>query len=213
MNESNKERWSELETKRFVSSYLKKTILWDRKHPTFRNQVRKKAAYKMLMKEFEFSSITEVKIKMRSIGATFNQAVKKSQQKQNYVPKLCWFAEMDHAFNRKRRAKTATVKQDVIEHSSVKEIVSTIVLPVDDQTEVTVNSDPKNDNNIEPNEEQYGIYDLDGETFVKELESNAESTKLFLKSLRGIFERLTYKQNLQARIKIQEVLYNIMNNN
>lgn len=145
MNEIKNDKWSELKTLSFVSSYLKKTILWDTQNPTFRNQVRRDAAHKTLMKEFEFSSIAEAKT-------------------------------------------LSDILQKVVNNESTN----------------TVHSDLEIDSNIEPNEEQ---------VYVKKLESDAESTKHFLRSLQGIFNGLTYKQNLQARIEIQKVLYSVMNEN
>lgn len=131
-----------------------------------------------------------------------------------------WFAEMDHAFNTNGKAKTfkkfANVKQEVEERTSKREKVLKMEVTVNEEAKCTVTSEPEIDSDaaefiIEPYEEQtYEIVEPTVDTAVKDVETVKGSTELFLNSLRQIFERFTDKQNMQARIKIQEVLYNVM---
>lgn len=88
MRESKKEKWPELKTKCFVSSYLKKTCLWNTKNPGYEDKVKKDIAYKMLMKEFKITNTAEVKNKIRILRTTFTQEVKRAQLEKDYVPKL-----------------------------------------------------------------------------------------------------------------------------
>lgn len=128
-----------------------------------------------------------------------------------------WFAEMDHAFNTNGKAKTfkkfANIKQEVGERKRISKTES----PVKDEATNISNSDPEIDSDtteiiIEPYEEpSYEIEEANPDTSVKE--PSLTSTELFLQSLQNIFEKFTDQQNLRARIKIQEVLYNVMYEN
>lgn len=128
-----------------------------------------------------------------------------------------WFAEMDHAFNTNGKAKTfkkfANIKQEVGERKRIFKTES----PVKDEATNISNSDPEIDSDtteiiIEPYEEQtYEIEEATPDTSIKE--PSLTSTELFLQSLQDIFEKFTDQQNLRARIKIQEVLYNVMYEN
>lgn len=128
---------------------------------------------------------------------------------------------MDHAFNTNGKAKTfkkfANVKQEVEERVSKRDRVCKMDLIVNDETKCTLSSDPEFDSDateiiIEPYELQtYEIEEPEPESEpVRDMETVRSSTGLFLDSLRQIIERLTDKQNMLARIKIQEVLYNVM---
>ena len=132
-----------------------------------------------------------------------------------------WFAEMEHAFNTSGKAKTfkkfvnlkpefdklplLRIKQLKLESQAKDDGTNSIETDIDsDATEIII--EPYEDVPSEIEELSSEVEEVLSEVHV----SNTTSTELFLKSIQDILERLTDQQNLSARIKIQEVLYNVM---
>lgn len=138
---------------------------------------------------------------------------------------------MDQAFNLNGKAKTfkkfANVKQEAGDRSikieqyspfPVKVKPNSISLDPDPVSNTDTDSNSDSDATeiiIEPYELTFPVDDTVPETPQSPIETRdvgtvRSSTGLFLASLRPLFEQCTDQQNTLARVKIQEVLYNII---
>jgi len=232
-----KEKWSDVKTKDFISAYLKQTSLWNVSDPEYALKLNKQKAYEVLQNEFNLT-LTEVRNKIRIYRTTYAQELKKMSTTNGHIPKLTWFCEMHKAFHEgkvKSFIKTPSKKLKNLKSEPIPSKIFSIeyqeeesadgehdnsmqyeIKKVDKLDEASQHEDiiiePYEDD--EEYEEDFSLSRTNNHNSTNastsSLSSGMLSNELFLKSLQSTFDKLPDDKNMRARIKIYEVLYNIM---
>jgi hypothetical protein len=193
--------------------------------------LQKDAAYNALMEEFDLT-LTQVRNKIRIYRTTYSQETKKMEANKEYVPRLSWFPILHNAFSQgKAKSFVKTPKRGKIEAKSEIEIEfqegSEEEMDNGNETQYEIKKVSKIENTsghqhiiIEPYEDDYEMDDslniqstptvnTTKATSSSEVTFGMQSNELFLKSLQSTLDKLPDDKNMRARIKIQEILYQI----
>lgn len=185
------------------------------------------------MDEFDLT-LTQVRNKIRIYRTTYAQELKKCEANKEYSPRLNWFPMLHNAFSQgKVKSFNKTPKREKVEKKSEIEIEyreeSEPEDLEDNETQYEIKKVSKIENTsghqhiiIEPYDDQdYEVEEAinvqntssismsKGSTVNNDGAFGMQSNELFLKSLQSTLDKLPESKNMLARIKIQEILYQI----
>lgn len=177
------------------------------------------------MNEYEIT-LAQVRNKIRIYRTTYAQELKKMENNKEYVPKLSWFTSMHRAFYcGKVKSFIKTPKKEIKKEPIKSEIEIEFQEESDgedggDETQYEIKKIGKIEDTahqhiiIEPYEEDYEVEEPVKINATAKTTSSSEcfgmqSNELFLKSLQTTLDKLPDDKNMRARIKIQEILYQI----
>ncbi|CRK91515.1 CLUMA_CG005176, isoform A [Clunio marinus] len=225
----NKGKWSNEKIHEFVSSYISHPALWDISNPDYALKSNREKAYKDIQDEFNLT-LAEVRNKIRIYRTTYAQVLKKMETTTGFIPKMSWFDEMHKAFCKgKARSFIKSSPKIKKEFNKIKMIEVDYNTQSNDETEqdesekeidFDFNQPSKSDDSnqhhviIESYDDEYeddfkNIPSHDNTTASTSQRPGTLSNELFLKSLQATLDNLPDDKNMKARIKIQEILYNI----
>lgn len=180
------------------------------------------------MDEFELT-LMQVRNKIRIYRTTYAQELKKMENNKEYVPKLSWFSDLHSAFHGgKVKSFVKSAKKNIkLESMKAESIEIEFQEGSDDgeggenETQYEIKKMGKLEDTsdhhhiiIEPYDEEYedepiAVHTPSSLNVTNSPSPNSSSNELFLKSLQSTFDKLPEDKNMRARIKIQEILYQI----
>lgn len=182
------------------------------------------------MDEFDLT-LTQARNKIRIYRTTYSQELKKMESNKEYVPKLSWFPLLHSSFHQgkvKSFVKTSK-KTNKVETMKAEKIEIEFQDETDDgEEENETQYEIKKMGKVEDTSDHHHIiiepYDDDYEEEENLPIQNVSTTsaitsenrmfgttsnELFLKSIQSTLDKLPEEKNMRARIKIQEILYQI----